>query len=204
MNKLRLVTAAMHAGSFNGELTGEQNCRFVARVYGIDTDELIYFVEDFAELGPYLREPVRSYSSGMRARLAFDNADGALKPGMYAEVTVFGGAQRDATLVPSEAVIRTGTRNLVLVAEGEGRYRPVQVTLGPERGEEMVVAEGLEPGQQVVVSGQFLIDSEASLLGAYQRMGAADEGKQPPAASMRNMGGEPSPGAYEIGTGDGQ
>ncbi|GHG35069.1 ABC transporter ATP-binding protein [Paracoccus aerius] len=59
------------AGSFNSELTGEQNCRFVARVYGIDTDELLYFVEDFAELGDHFRLPVRTYSSGMRSRLAF-------------------------------------------------------------------------------------------------------------------------------------
>lgn len=106
----------------------------------------------------------------LRARLAFDNADGALKPGMYAEVTVFGGERSDVTLVPSEAVIRTGSRNVVLVAEGEGRYRPVEVTLGSERGEEIVILGGLESGQQVVVSGQFLIDSEASLLGAYNRM----------------------------------
>ena len=108
----------------------------------------------------------------LRARLAFDNADGTLKPGMYAEVTVFGGAKRGVTLVPSEAVIRTGTRNVVLVAEREGRYRPVEVVLGPERQEEIVVVDGLEPGQQVVTSGQFLIDSEASLLGAYNRIGA--------------------------------
>jgi membrane fusion protein, copper/silver efflux system len=106
----------------------------------------------------------------LRARIAFDNADGTLKPGMYADVTVFGGAKQDVTLVPSEAVIRTGTRNVVLVAEDEGHYRPVKVTLGAERGDEIVVLDGLEPGQQVVVSGQFLIDSEASLLGAYQRM----------------------------------
>lgn len=59
------------AGSFNGELTGEQNCRFVARVYGVDTDELLYFVEDFAELGDHFRLPLRSYSSGMKSRLAF-------------------------------------------------------------------------------------------------------------------------------------
>lgn len=112
----------------------------------------------------------------LRARLAFDNTDGALKPGMFAEVTVFGGARREVLLVPSEAVIRTGTRSVVLVAEGEGRYRPVDVTLGDERQNEMVVLKGLEPGQQVVVSGQFLIDSEASLLGAYTRMG---EGSTP-------------------------
>lgn len=59
------------AGSFNGELTGEQNCRFVARVYGIDSDEMRDFVEDFAELGQHFHLPFRTYSAGMRARLAF-------------------------------------------------------------------------------------------------------------------------------------
>lgn len=108
----------------------------------------------------------------LRARLAFDNADGAFRPGMFADVTVFGGAKHDVTLVPSEAVIRTGTRSVVLVVESEGRYRPVDVLLGPERQDEIVVTQGLEPGQQVVVSGQFLIDSEASLLGAYNRIGS--------------------------------
>jgi len=59
------------AGSFHRDLTGQQNVRFIARVYGVDTDELVGFVEDFAELGGHFHLPVRSYSSGMRSRLAF-------------------------------------------------------------------------------------------------------------------------------------
>lgn len=59
------------AGSFHGEMTGAQNVRFIARIYGVDTYELEGFVEDFAELGPHFQMPVRSYSSGMRSRLAF-------------------------------------------------------------------------------------------------------------------------------------
>ncbi|MDB5969383.1 MAG: hypothetical protein JWQ90_1833 [Hydrocarboniphaga sp.] len=110
----------------------------------------------------------------LRARLAFDNADLALKPGMFAQVSLPGLDGAELTLVPSVAVIRTGTRNVVLVVESAGRYRPVEVTLGPEHDEQIVVISGLRPGQQVVTSGQFLIDSEASLLGAYQRMNAAD------------------------------
>jgi len=106
----------------------------------------------------------------VRARVAFSNADGALKPGMYAEVTLLTQGALAATLVPSEAVIRTGTRNVVILAEGEGRYRPVEVTLGAEIGEDTSVLAGIAAGQAIVVSGQFLIDSEASLLGAYQRM----------------------------------
>ena len=59
------------AGSFHRDLTGQQNTRFIARVYGVDTDELISFVEDFAELGAHFHLPVRNYSSGMKSRLAF-------------------------------------------------------------------------------------------------------------------------------------
>lgn len=59
------------SGSFHPDLTGSQNTRFVARIYGVDTDDLIGFVRDFSELGPYMDMPVRTYSSGMRSRLAF-------------------------------------------------------------------------------------------------------------------------------------
>ncbi|MEZ1376562.1 efflux RND transporter periplasmic adaptor subunit, partial [Enterobacter hormaechei] len=68
-------------------------------------------------------------------------------------------------LVPSEAVIRTGKRALVMLAEGDGRYRPQEITLGREADGRLEVLSGLEEGQAVVTSGQFLIDSEASLQG---------------------------------------
>ncbi|MBW8321936.1 MAG: ABC transporter ATP-binding protein [Arenimonas sp.] len=58
-------------GSFQGNLTGEQNVRFVARIYGVDSEQLIDYVAEFAELGPFFRSPVATYSSGMKARLAF-------------------------------------------------------------------------------------------------------------------------------------
>ncbi|TDE34245.1 ABC transporter ATP-binding protein [Antarcticimicrobium sediminis] len=58
-------------GSFHAELTGAQNVRFIARIYGVDTDGLLAFVEDFAELGKFFDMPVRSYSSGMKSRLTF-------------------------------------------------------------------------------------------------------------------------------------
>lgn len=59
------------AGSFHRDMTGAQNTRFIARVYGVDTDELLDFVKDFAELGPHFHLPIRNYSAGMRSRLAF-------------------------------------------------------------------------------------------------------------------------------------
>ncbi|MNL82401.1 Cation efflux system protein CusB precursor [compost metagenome] len=67
--------------------------------------------------------------------------------------------------MPSEALIRTGRRVLVMVAEEGGRYRPVEVQAGPESDGQTAVLNGLEEGQQVVTSGQFLLDSEASLKG---------------------------------------
>lgn len=64
------------AGSFHGDLTGAQNVRFVARIYGVDSDDLVDFVADFAELGTHFSEPFRTYSSGMRARLSFGTSMG--------------------------------------------------------------------------------------------------------------------------------
>ncbi|NSY39530.1 ABC transporter ATP-binding protein [Leisingera sp. ANG59] len=58
-------------GSFHGDLTGAENVRFIARIYGVDTDDLVNFVGDFAELGKFYHMPMRSYSSGMRSRLTF-------------------------------------------------------------------------------------------------------------------------------------
>lgn len=137
----------------------------------------------------YLYPQLDSGTRTLRARLVFDNADGALRPGMFADVTLFGGGQKDVLLVPSEAVIRTGERTVVMVAEAEGRYRPAHVEAGAERNGETMILSGLEAGQRVVVSGQFLIDSEASLQGAYQRMGPGAggvEGAMKPA--MDSMG----------------
>jgi membrane fusion protein, copper/silver efflux system len=137
----------------------------------------------------YLYPQLDAMTRTLKARLVFDNADGALRPGMFADVTLFGGAQREVLLVPTEAVIRTGTRTVVMVAEDAGRYRPAQVETGPERDGQTVILSGLEAGQNVVVSGQFLIDSEASLLGAYQRMGAGT-GMPDGMSGMAGMQGE--------------
>lgn len=83
-----------YSGSFHGEMTGEQNTRFVARVYGVDSDELCDFVEDFAEIGEHFKMPVRTYSSGMKSRLAFGVSMG-IPFGTYLidEVTATGDAR---------------------------------------------------------------------------------------------------------------
>lgn len=97
-------------------------------------------------------------------RIELSNAEQRLRPGMTAEVMMT--HQEDAALlVPSEALIRTGRRTLVMVAEEGGRFRPVEVRTGRETEDRTVILAGLEEGQQVVASGQFLLDSEASLRG---------------------------------------
>jgi Cu(I)/Ag(I) efflux system membrane fusion protein len=77
----------------------------------------------------------------------------------------------ETVLVPSEAVIVTGERSVVIVDRGQGRFEPVEVEIGAEERGMTEVLAGLQGGEKVVASGQFLIDSEASLRGAERRMG---------------------------------
>ena len=108
----------------------------------------------------------------LRLRVELPNRDGRLKPGMFATVHLQAGRPQTVLQVASEAIIRTGTRNVVLVADGNGRYTPTEVRLGSEANGRTVVVEGLEEGQKVVASGQFLIDSEANLEGVLARLQA--------------------------------
>ena len=100
----------------------------------------------------------------LRVRIELPNPQQRLKVGMFAQVSLQG-PTLTAVMVPAEAIIRTGTRALAYVVDAPGRFRPVEVEIGQEIGDRLVVLRGLEPGQQVVASAQFLIDSEASLQG---------------------------------------
>jgi Cu(I)/Ag(I) efflux system membrane fusion protein len=111
----------------------------------------------------------------VRVRLELANPGQRLKAGMSGQVTLKGHEQT-ALLVPSEAVIRTGRRALVYVVDGPGKFHPVEVQLGAEIGDQLVVQGGLEAGQQVVASAQFLIDSEASLRGVLPAASGAASG----------------------------
>ena len=129
----------------------------------------------------------------VKLRIALPNRDARLRPGMYASVRLDGAPRAAALTVPTEAVIRTGTRSVVLVAEDEARFRPVAVRTGVEGGERTEVLDGLQEGQQVVASGQFLIDSEASLRGALDRLApieieASHEHELKPSPPGRGLG----------------
>jgi Cu(I)/Ag(I) efflux system membrane fusion protein len=105
----------------------------------------------------------------LRLRIELPNPGQRLRAGMFAQVTLQGPAAADAVVLPSDAVIRTGRRALVYVQDAPGRFRPVEVELGPELGGQVVIRSGIAAGQQVVASGQFMIDSEASLQGVLAR-----------------------------------
>lgn len=109
----------------------------------------------------------------LKARMELANPGGRLVPGMFVQMQFAAPAGEPVLLLPSQAVLRTGTRNLVMLAEGEGRFRPVEVRIGRETGGRSEVLAGLQAGQQVVLSGQFLVDSEASLRGIEARLGDA-------------------------------
>jgi Cu(I)/Ag(I) efflux system membrane fusion protein len=116
----------------------------------------------------------------LRARLRFDNPDETLKPNMYADVRIYAGPKRDVLSVPREALIRTGHAERVVVALGEGKFSAREVVSGMESGDWVEIVSGLAEGERVVVSGQFLIDSEASLRASFSRMGSDN----PPDASV--------------------
>ncbi len=126
------------------------------------------------KVGAILPE-VEAATRSIRARIELANPGAKLKPGMFATLEFRPDAARPALLVPNEAVIRTGERNVVVVADGDGRFRPVDVQVGAEGGGRTEIVKGIEAGTRVVVSGQFLIDSEASLRASGTRMqGGAD------------------------------
>ena len=115
---------------------------------------------------PYAEAKTRT----IKVRLVFDNPDLLLKPEMFADVTIYAAKQLDAIVIPSEAVIRSGLRNQVFVVRSPGKFEPRLVTLGLASNGKVVVLKGVEVGEQVVTSAQFLIDSESKLREATAKM----------------------------------
>jgi len=117
-----------------------------------------------------INKSVNFKTRSLTASLAFVTLNPSLREGMVADVTIHAEPREDVLFVPRDAVIRTADENRVVVVEGEGRFRPVVVETGIESGGVVEIRSGLEEGQQVVVSGQFLIDSESSLTASFRRM----------------------------------
>lgn len=136
----------------------------------------------------------------LKARVELANPDAQLVPGMFATVNFTPATRNEALLVPTEAVIRTGNRSVVIVAQGDGKFAPVDVEIGMESEGRTEIRNGLEAGQEIVVSGQFLIDSEASLKATVTRMGEgpAPEGGAAADQTHRGEGKVESIGKDEI------
>jgi Cu(I)/Ag(I) efflux system membrane fusion protein len=145
----------------------------------------------------YVYPMLDTASRAVRARVSVTNMDNLLKPGMYATVRVYT-PTRTALTVPTSAVLRTGERNIVFVDMGGGELMPHDVELGRSAGEYTEVLAGVEPGQRVVTSAQFLLDSESNLAEVMRsmigQMGAGDRKDMPgmdmPGMEMKQKGAD--------------
>ncbi len=130
-----------------------------------------------AYIYPYLREKSRT----AHVRLDFSNPVLELKIGMYANIEIQTPTIKDAVIIPSEAVIRSGTRNVIFVVRGEGKFEPRQVKLGEEGDNGKIrVISGLIGNEEVVISAQFLLDSESRLQEVIQKLLAEKQKKTQP------------------------
>ena len=148
------------------------------------------FEGELKEILPELSSATRT----LKARFEVDNAKGQLTPGMLLRLQVIG-PRSTRLVVASEAVIRTGKRAVVIVRTDTGAFEPRDVALGIDLGDDIEVLQGLSDGEEVVASGQFLIDSEArlrSVLGGMASLAAAPAAAPTASASTSSA---PSPAA---------
>jgi Cu(I)/Ag(I) efflux system membrane fusion protein len=115
----------------------------------------------------YLYPELTQSTRTLKVRVVLNNPGEHLRPGMFATAHLRGSARESVLTVPTEAVIKTGTRSIVIVADDATHFLPALVRVGAEYGGRSEILEGLQSGQEVVASGQFLIDSEANLRSAF-------------------------------------
>jgi Cu(I)/Ag(I) efflux system membrane fusion protein len=154
--------------------------------------------ERFSGQIDYLYPELSQATRTLKVRVIVKNPSKHLQPGMFAAAHFLRAAQQQALMVPSEAVIKTGTRSVVIVADGGNHFRPVLVRVGAEQGGRSEILEGLNLGQSVVASGQFLIDSEANLRGAFDNLAGSNESRPDHAQPdlMPGPAGQPPDGVH--------
>jgi len=123
----------------------------------------------------YLYPELTQATRTLKVRVVLNNPGERLRPGMFATAHLRGSTQESVLTVPTEAVIKTGTRSIVILAEDAHHFRPAIVRVGAEHGGRSEILEGLQSGQNVVASGQFLIDSEANLRSAFDDLAGSNE-----------------------------
>ena len=124
------------------------------------------FRGSIAYIYPYAEAKTRT----TKVRVVFDNTEGLLRPEMFAEVSIQSDVQKKMVVIPAEAVVRTGERTQVFLARGQGKFEPRIVKLGIESSGQVAVLEGVNEGEEVVTSAQFLVDSESKLREAAAKM----------------------------------
>ncbi|MBC7756600.1 MAG: efflux RND transporter periplasmic adaptor subunit [Bdellovibrio sp.] len=146
--------------------------------------------ETFKGKVSYLYPALNEVSRTLQVRIELPNKTKQLRPGMYANVA-FTGQTHEALSVPTESIVATGKRKIVIVKEGDlkksGGYRPVELTTGQERDNFTEVLSGVSEGEEVVVSGQFLIDSEATLSGVLARLSNQNQPTQNQSQQDKSM-----------------
>ncbi|WP_299802817.1 efflux RND transporter periplasmic adaptor subunit [uncultured Shewanella sp.] len=131
----------------------------------------------------YIYPELDPVSRAMRVRIKLDNPKKLLKPGTLVDVKLFGGPKREVLAIPTEALILTGRENRVVVQRDDNRFASVPVKVGMIAQGKAEIIEGLKVGDKVIVSGQFLLDSEASIQGSLQRLSGSNSGENNNAAS---------------------
>lgn len=133
------------------------------------------FKGHLAFIYPYAEAKTRT----IKVRLAFDNAELLLKPELFAEVTIYSDKQVDAVVIPYEAVVRSGAKSQVFIVRGAGKFEPRLITTGLASNGDIAVLDGVQAGEEVVTSAQFLIDSESKLHEATAKMTEPSAPQQP-------------------------
>lgn len=128
----------------------------------------------------YIQPALDAMTRTMKVRLRFDNQDGILKPNMFAQVELDPQANSESLIVPKDAVIRTGDNDRVVLALDEGSFKSVAVDVGRVDDQYFEILSGIDAGERVVVSAQFLLDSESSKASDFKRMDHGDEMNEGP------------------------
>ncbi|MBW2422859.1 MAG: efflux RND transporter periplasmic adaptor subunit [Deltaproteobacteria bacterium] len=145
-------------------------------------------------VSPFLDPKTRT----AEVRLELPNPDGALRPEMFGHTLLSGTTRRGVVAIPEEAVVRSGRRSIVILTRGDGRFEPREVALGLESGDGWIeVREGIDVGDEVVVSSQFLIDSESKLREAIRKLRAEPEAAPPRAQMHEGHDGHEAHGGYQ-------
>jgi RND family efflux transporter MFP subunit len=141
------------------------------------TMTLSYNGKSYEGIVTYVYPDLNAATRTLKARIEFRNSDLSLKPGMYADVDLDTG-HGAGLVIPIEAVLDSGERKIVFVQKSEGEFEPRQVELGEYLDDQVVVTKGLNAGEKIVASGNFLIDSESQLRSAIESMSTAEPRKE--------------------------